>query len=91
MGETKKTALRVGFARSLKLEFHGSKVASDAERLCVGSTMRRVVGGRTKRRNAASRSYMGRLETEVLTQPHHGGAVEQGREERGKVDTALVP
>jgi hypothetical protein len=30
MGETKKTALRVEFDRSLKLEFHGSKVRSDA-------------------------------------------------------------
>ena len=30
MGETKKTALRVEFERSLKLEFHGSKVTSDA-------------------------------------------------------------
>ena len=26
MGETKKTALRVDFDRSLKLEFHGSKM-----------------------------------------------------------------
>jgi hypothetical protein len=30
MGETKKTALRVEFDRSLKLEFHASKVRSDA-------------------------------------------------------------
>ncbi len=30
MGETKKTALRVSFDRSLKLEFHGSRVTSDA-------------------------------------------------------------
>ena len=30
MGETKKTALRVGFDRSSKPEFHGSKVTSDA-------------------------------------------------------------
>ena len=30
MGETKKSALRVYFDRSLKLEFHGSKVMSDA-------------------------------------------------------------
>jgi hypothetical protein len=30
MGETKETALRVGFDRSMALEFYGSKVTSDA-------------------------------------------------------------
>ncbi len=30
MGETSKDALRVNFDRKLKLEFHGTKVTSDA-------------------------------------------------------------
>ncbi len=30
MGERKKRALRIGFDRSVKLEFHGAKISSDA-------------------------------------------------------------
>ncbi len=30
MGESKKDAMRVNFDRKLKLEFHGTKVTSDA-------------------------------------------------------------
>jgi hypothetical protein len=123
MGECGKDALRVVFDGTLKLEFHGSKVTSDAgllayrelddaldltvmagqlfrewrtgtntqhtvtalfrqsvfsrlagyedtndaERLSVDPSMRHIVGGRAKKRNAASTSEMGRFETEVLT------------------------
>ncbi|MEE9294846.1 MAG: transposase [Phycisphaerae bacterium] len=124
MGEARREALRVGFDRSIKLEFHGAKVSSDgglvtyrdldealqltamakekltdfrtgdniqhdlvallrqsvfsrlagyedtndADRLRVDPTMRVIVGGRAKKRLAASTSQMSWFETEVLTQ-----------------------
>ena len=33
MGESRKDALRVDFDRKLKLEFHGTKVTSDARKI----------------------------------------------------------
>jgi hypothetical protein len=45
----------------------GYEDPNDAERLRVDPAMRRVVGGRAKKRLAASVSEMGRFETELLT------------------------
>ena len=47
----------------------GYEDTNDPERLSVDPAMRYVVGGRAKRRHAASTSQMGRSETQVLTQP----------------------
>ena len=41
---------------------------NDAERLCVDSAMRHIVGGGAIERSATSTSAMGRFETEILTQ-----------------------
>ena len=46
----------------------GYEDTNDAERLSVDPTMRHVVGGRAKSKQAASTSQMGRFETDVLTQ-----------------------
>jgi len=46
----------------------GYEDTNDADRLSVDPTMRHIVGGRAKEKQAASTSQMGRFETEVLTQ-----------------------
>ena len=45
----------------------GYEDTNDAERLSVDPAMRTVVGGRAKKRNAASISQMSRFEADVLT------------------------
>ena len=49
----------------------GYEDTNDAERLRVDPSMRYVVGGRARTKQAASTSQMGRFETEVLTQPRN--------------------
>ena len=41
MGEARKDALRVGFDRAIKLEFHGAKVSSDAGHFPIAILMMR--------------------------------------------------
>ena len=55
------------FRQSVFSRLAGYEDTNDAERLSVDPSMRHIVGGRAKKRNAASTSEMGRFETEVLT------------------------
>jgi len=53
----------------------GYEDTNDADRTSVDPTIRHVVGGRAKTKQAASISQMGLFETEVLTQPENLPAV----------------
>jgi hypothetical protein len=49
----------------------GYEDTNDADRTSVDPTIRHIVGGRAKAKQAASTSQMGLFETEVLTQPNN--------------------
>ncbi len=53
----------------------GYEDTNDADRTSVDPTMRYLVGGRARTKQAASTSQMGLFETEVLTQPNNLGAL----------------
>ena len=54
--------------QSIYSRLAGYEDTNDAERLSVDPAMRQLLGGRAKKRTAASTSLMGRFETEILTQ-----------------------
>ena len=87
-GESRNPHLRVDFDRRLKLEFHGSKVTSDAgfiayRELDDALGLTEVAGGlfqdsrtgKNGRHGAASTSQMGRFETELLASDENFAAL----------------
>ncbi len=59
----------IGLLRqSIYSRLGGYPDTNDAERLSIDPVIRHLIGGRAKKRQAASTSQMGRFETEILTQ-----------------------
>ncbi len=57
--------------QSIYSRLAGYDDTDDAERLCVDSAMRHIVGARATEKAAASTSQVGRFETQVLTEPRN--------------------
>ena len=79
MGDRENRDLRVRFDRRLKLEFVGSKVTIDAERLSVDLVMRHIVGGRAADRAAGNAAATGNLNAHVASAGSVKEAANQAR------------
>jgi hypothetical protein len=70
--------LTLEFDARVRLEFVGSKITSDADRLSRDPATRLVVSKRASDRRAAARNTVGRFETGILaTNDNQAGVVER--------------
>ncbi len=66
-GKNIRHTLQGQFRQSIYSRLGGYEDTNDAERLCQDPSIRQVIGKRDKDQKAASRSQLGRFETDVLT------------------------
>jgi hypothetical protein len=74
-GRNSRHGLVVQFCQSVFGRLAGYEDVNDADRLGCDPAMRFIVGGHAVTAQAASTSQMGRLETEVMTQPDNLGSL----------------